>query len=110
MLRDLWQKLSFTVILVTHDLREAAFLADKIHVMSARPDRIVMTTVVSETVGANAGLGYQIALAGSNFQMPLVFAALLLLAVEGIAMYAVFAYIEVHFTRWAFRSLMSAAA
>ena len=48
-------------------------------------------TVVSETVGANAGLGYQIALAGSNFQMPLVFAALLLLAVEGIAMYAVFA-------------------
>ena len=67
-------------------------------------------TVVSETVGANAGLGYQIALAGSNFQMPLVFAALLLLAIEGIAMYAVFAYVEVHFTRWAFRSSMSAAA
>ena len=67
-------------------------------------------TVVSETVGANAGLGYQIALAGSNFQMPLVFAALLLLAVEGIAMYAAFAGIEVYFTRWAFRSSMSAAA
>src|SRR6266576_495025 len=67
-------------------------------------------TVVSETVAANAGLGFQIALAGSNFQMPLVFAALLLLAVEGIAMYAVFADIEVHFTRWAFRSSMSAAA
>jgi NitT/TauT family transport system ATP-binding protein len=45
-LRDLWQKLSFTVILVTHDLREAAFLADKIHVMSARPGRIVMTKMV----------------------------------------------------------------
>jgi NitT/TauT family transport system permease protein len=66
-------------------------------------------TIVSETVGANAGLGYLIALAGSNFQVPLVFAALLLLAVEGIAMYAVFAYIEQHFTRWAFRSSMSAA-
>jgi NitT/TauT family transport system permease protein len=66
-------------------------------------------TIVSETVGANAGLGYLIALAGSNFQVPLVFAALLLLAVEGIAMYAVFAAIEVHFTRWAFRSSMSAA-
>ena len=65
-------------------------------------------TVVSETVGANAGLGYQIALAGSNFQMPLVFAALLLLAVEGIVMYAAFAYVEVYFTRWAFRSSMSA--
>jgi NitT/TauT family transport system ATP-binding protein len=42
-LRDLWQKIGFTVILVTHDLREATFLADSIHVMSARPGRIVMT-------------------------------------------------------------------
>jgi NitT/TauT family transport system permease protein len=66
-------------------------------------------TIVSETVGANAGLGYLIALAGSNFQVPLVFAALLLLAVEGIAMYSVFAWVEVYFTRWAFRSSMSAA-
>jgi NitT/TauT family transport system ATP-binding protein len=45
-LRDLWQKLGFTVILVTHDLREAAFLADKIHVMSARPGHIVMSKPV----------------------------------------------------------------
>jgi NitT/TauT family transport system ATP-binding protein len=40
-LRDLWQRLGFTVILVTHDLREAAFLADNIYVMSARPGHIV---------------------------------------------------------------------
>ena len=45
-LRDLWQKIGFTVILVTHDLREAAFLADNIHVMSARPGRIVATKAV----------------------------------------------------------------
>jgi NitT/TauT family transport system permease protein len=67
-------------------------------------------TVVSETIAANAGLGFLMVQAGSNFQMPLVFAGLILLAVEGIAMYAVFASIEVHFTRWAFRSSMSAAA
>jgi NitT/TauT family transport system permease protein len=67
-------------------------------------------TVVSETIAANAGLGFLMVQAGSNFQMPLVFAGLLLLAVEGIAMYAVFAYVEVYFTRWAFRSSMSAAA
>ncbi len=42
-LRDLWQKIGFTVILVTHDLREAAFLADTIHVMSARPGHIVLS-------------------------------------------------------------------
>ena len=46
-LRDLWQKLGFTVILVTHDLREATFLADTIHVMSARPGHIVMTKNVA---------------------------------------------------------------
>ncbi len=45
-LRDLWQRIGFTVILVTHDLREAAFLADRIHVMSARPGRIVMSKEV----------------------------------------------------------------
>jgi NitT/TauT family transport system ATP-binding protein len=45
-LRDLWQKIGFTVILVTHDLREATFLADRVHVMSARPGRVVMTREV----------------------------------------------------------------
>jgi NitT/TauT family transport system ATP-binding protein len=40
-LRDLWSERRFNVILVTHDLREAAFLADTIYVMSKRPGRIV---------------------------------------------------------------------
>ena len=40
-LRDLWTERQFNVILVTHDLREAAFLADTIYVMSKRPGRIV---------------------------------------------------------------------
>ena len=65
-------------------------------------------SVVSETIAANAGLGFLMVQAGSNFQMPLVFAGLLGLAVEGIAMYAVFAAIERRMTRWAFRSSMSA--
>jgi NitT/TauT family transport system ATP-binding protein len=40
-LRDLWTERRFNVILVTHDLREAAFLADTVYVMSKRPGRIV---------------------------------------------------------------------
>jgi NitT/TauT family transport system ATP-binding protein len=40
-LRDLHAAQRFNVILVTHDLREAAFLADTVYVMSKRPGRIV---------------------------------------------------------------------
>ena len=40
-LQALWMERPFTVILVTHDLREAAYLADTIYVMSARPGRIL---------------------------------------------------------------------
>ena len=40
-LRDLWQAQRFTTILVTHDLREAVYLADTVYVMSKRPGRIV---------------------------------------------------------------------
>ena len=40
-LQDLWLQKRFTVILVTHDLREAVYLADTVHVMSNRPGRII---------------------------------------------------------------------
>lgn len=39
-LQDLWIANQPTVFLVTHDLREAAFLASRILVMSARPGRV----------------------------------------------------------------------
>ena len=59
--------------------------------------------VVSETVGANHGIGHLMLSAQASFQVPLVFAGLLTLAFLGIVLYAITAGIESRFTGWAFR-------
>lgn len=59
--------------------------------------------VVSETVGSNRGIGKLMLDAQAAFQVPIVFAGLLVLAVLGIALYAITALVERRFTRWAFR-------
>jgi NitT/TauT family transport system ATP-binding protein len=40
-MQKLWMERRFTAVLVTHDLREAVYLADTVYVMSRRPGRIV---------------------------------------------------------------------
>jgi NitT/TauT family transport system ATP-binding protein len=40
-MQSLWMTKKPTVLLVTHDLRESAYLANKICVMSSRPGRII---------------------------------------------------------------------
>lgn len=60
-------------------------------------------SVISETVAANAGIGYLMLSASSSFRVPLVFAGLLVIAALGIIMYAVAAWIERRMTGWAVR-------
>jgi NitT/TauT family transport system ATP-binding protein len=42
-MQALWLDKRFTGVLVTHDLREAVYLADTVYVMSRRPGRIVLS-------------------------------------------------------------------
>ena len=42
-MQALWLEKRFTGVLVTHDLREAVYLADTVYVMSRRPGRIVLS-------------------------------------------------------------------
>ncbi|WP_040725468.1 ABC transporter permease [Thiomicrorhabdus sp. Kp2] len=61
-------------------------------------------SVVAETVAANAGVGHLMLSAQANFDVPLVFAGLVVLALEGLAMYTIFAIMEKRMTKWAFRN------
>lgn len=61
-------------------------------------------TVISETIASNLGIGNLMMIASSNFDVPLVFAGLLILAVLGVILYGMFSLIESHVTGWARRS------
>jgi ABC-type nitrate/sulfonate/bicarbonate transport system ATPase subunit len=40
-LLDLWQEFHSSVLFITHDVREAILLSDRIYVLSARPARVL---------------------------------------------------------------------
>lgn len=46
-LQELWMQQECTVILVTHDLREAIFLANSVYIMSNRPGKLVSHSEVT---------------------------------------------------------------
>jgi NitT/TauT family transport system permease protein len=60
-------------------------------------------SVVSETIAANRGIGNMMVIASGNFDVPLVFAGLVILATMGIGLYAIFAFAERRLTGWAQR-------
>ncbi|RVW06029.1 ABC transporter ATP-binding protein [Rhodococcus spongiicola] len=45
-LQDVWQQYRWTVLMITHDVREAVFLSDRVVVLSARPATVRRDVVV----------------------------------------------------------------
>ncbi|WP_353643005.1 ABC transporter ATP-binding protein [Mesorhizobium sp. WSM2239] len=45
-LQSMWERHRWTVLLVTHDVREAAFLSDRIYVLTGRPARVLTEITV----------------------------------------------------------------
>jgi NitT/TauT family transport system permease protein len=61
-------------------------------------------SVISESIASNYGIGNLMLQAQAQFQVPLIFAGLVALAIEGIVMYWLMALLEVRMTGWAQRS------
>jgi NitT/TauT family transport system permease protein len=60
-------------------------------------------SIIAETVAANKGIGHLMILASSRFDVPLVFAGLMVTAVMGVVMYVAAVAIEDRTTGWATR-------
>ncbi|WP_445501074.1 ABC transporter permease [Microvirga sp. G4-2] len=65
-------------------------------------------SVIGEQNASNVGIGNLLTRASAAFEVPLVWAALMVLAVLGVAMYAITASAERSMTGWAQRSQMAA--
>lgn len=64
--------------------------------------------VLSETVASNKGIGNVMMIASGNFNVPLVFAGLFILAVLGVVLYAISALVEQRLTGWTQRKAHNA--
>jgi NitT/TauT family transport system permease protein len=60
-------------------------------------------SVIAEIVAGNSGIGNVMLVASSNFNVPLVFAALVVVGIMGVGMYAVFDFFERRMTAWSVR-------
>ena len=61
----------------------------------------VIGAIVGEFAGANQGLGYMIQFASTQLDTPLIFAALMVVSVQGLAFYYVVEYAERMLVPWA---------
>jgi len=62
-------------------------------------------SVISETMASNDGIGYLMVSASSRFEVPLVFAGLVVVSAMGMGIYSGCAFLERRFTKWATRKM-----
>lgn len=46
-IEELWSKYNFSILMVTHDIKEAIFLADRVTILSPRPSKILQTFYIN---------------------------------------------------------------
>ncbi|WP_445682741.1 ABC transporter permease [Radicibacter daui] len=61
-------------------------------------------SITSEAIASNRGIGNAMLVATTNFDMPLAFAALLLISITGVVFYFLFVMLENRMTGWAQRN------
>ncbi len=61
----------------------------------------LLLLIAAEMIGANKGLGFQVMNAQYNFQIPLMFAAIFILALFGLAANAALVHLQRRLCRWA---------
>jgi NitT/TauT family transport system permease protein len=62
-------------------------------------------SVIAEIIAGDRGIGHVMLVAGSDFNVPLIFGALLVVGAMGIIVYVLFAMLERRFTGWSVRAL-----
>lgn len=62
-------------------------------------------SIIAETVASNKGIGHLMMVASSRFEVPLVFAGLLVTAIMGVIMYVIAIMIEKRMTGWSVREM-----
>lgn len=66
-------------------------------------------SIIAETVASNKGIGHLMIQASSRFEVPLVFAGLLVTAIMGVLMYLAANFVERRMTGWSVRAVEGAA-
>jgi ABC-type nitrate/sulfonate/bicarbonate transport system ATPase subunit len=56
-LLGMWRRHGWTILLITHDIREAVLLSDVVHVFSPRPARILASVQVDRSIDRGADFG-----------------------------------------------------